>query len=113
MNIGQRIKNRRKELSVSADELARRLGKDRSTIYRYENGDIEKLPIDMLDPIAEALSTTPEYLMGWDGEEKEKPVEGDGLAEEKRELIEFVKTLSDSDVHELLQIARIISARPR
>ncbi len=36
MTIGQRMKQRRKELKMSADELGNRLGKDRSTIYRYE-----------------------------------------------------------------------------
>jgi transcriptional regulator with XRE-family HTH domain len=66
MSVGKIIKKRRKELKMSADELGIKLGKDRSTIYRYENGDIEKLPIDILKPIAEALLTTPEYLMGWE-----------------------------------------------
>ena len=66
MNIGQRIKGRRKELKMSADELADKIGKDRSTIYRYEKGDIENLPLDILKPIASALSTTPQYLMGWE-----------------------------------------------
>lgn len=68
MSVGKRISQRRKELGISADALGKKLGKDRSTIFRYENGDIEKLPIDILRPIAEALLTTPEYLMGWDEE---------------------------------------------
>lgn len=63
MTIGKQIKKRRKELKMSADELARRLGKDRSTIYRYENGNIENIPIDMLFPITDALDTTPQELL--------------------------------------------------
>jgi transcriptional regulator with XRE-family HTH domain len=55
---------------MSADELGQRLGKDRSTIYRYEKGDIENLPLDILEPIAEALETTPQYLMGWNEVQK-------------------------------------------
>lgn len=70
MKIGLRIKERRKELKMSADELAKRLGKDRSTIYRYEKGDIENLPLDILEPIAEALETNPASLMGWQIEKK-------------------------------------------
>lgn len=66
MTIGQRIKAKRKELRLSADELGAKLGKDRSTIYRYEKGDIENLPLDILEPIAEALHTTPQFLMGWE-----------------------------------------------
>ena len=60
---------------MSADELGKRLGKDRSTIYRYEKGDIENLPLDVLEPIADALETTPAFLMGWEKKVEEKPVE--------------------------------------
>lgn len=66
MNVGERIRERRKELNVSVDELAKRLNKNRTTVYRYEKGDIENLPIIILDPLAKALDTTPAYLMGWD-----------------------------------------------
>lgn len=55
---------------MSADDLGKRLGKDRSTIYRYEKGEIENLPLDILEPIAKALGTTPQYLMGWEEVQK-------------------------------------------
>lgn len=66
MNIGSRIKHRRMELKMSADALARKIGKDRSTIYRYESGSITKLSAEMLEPLADALETTPAYLIGLD-----------------------------------------------
>lgn len=69
MLIGQKIRELRKELNISADELACKLGKNRATIYRYEKGDIENLPLDVIGPLAETLGTTPEYLLGWDREE--------------------------------------------
>ena len=65
MSVGERIKERRNELGMSVDELAVRLNKNRATVYRYEKGDIENLPIDILEPLAKALDTTPQYLMGW------------------------------------------------
>ena len=65
MRIGERIKKRRLELGYTADALAKLLNKNRATIYRYENGDIENMPIDVLEPLAKALNTTPAYLMGW------------------------------------------------
>lgn len=77
MTIGDRIKTRRKYLRMSADELGRRLGKDRSTIYRYEKGDIENLPLDILEPIAVALDTTPQYLMGWEEVQKNNDILSD------------------------------------
>lgn len=66
MDVGKRIKERRIELNMSVDELAKRLDKNRTTVYRYEKGDIENLPMDILGPLAKALNTTPAYLMGWD-----------------------------------------------
>lgn len=66
MNVGMRIQIKREELGLTVDQLAEALGKNRSTIYRYENGGIEKLPTTVLEPLAKALQTTPSYLMGWD-----------------------------------------------
>ena len=66
MTTGQRMKTRRKVIGLSAERLAEILGVSPATIYRYENGDIEKVPGDRLAPIANALGTTPAYLMGWE-----------------------------------------------
>lgn len=65
MNTGDRIKQRRLELGLTADDLAQKIGKSRATIYRYENGDIENMPTPILEPLAKALDTTPADLMGW------------------------------------------------
>lgn len=65
MNIGQKIKARRLALGLSADELGQLIGKNRATIYRYENNDIENLPTTALEPLAKALGVSPSYLMGW------------------------------------------------
>lgn len=68
MQIGERIKRRREELGLSADQVADRIGKNRATVYRYESNDIKNFPIEILIPLAEVLRTTPAYLMGWDGD---------------------------------------------
>lgn len=65
MLIGQRIKHIRIQQGMTIDDLALKLGKNKTTIYRYENGDIENLPLGILDSLAEALNTAPAYLMGW------------------------------------------------
>ena len=65
MTVGERIKQRRLQLGKSADDLAEILGKNRATVYRYESNEIENLPAKVLAPLAEALETTPAYLMGW------------------------------------------------
>ena len=43
--------------------MAKRIGKDRATIYRYEKGEIENLPVTILEPIAAALNVDPASLL--------------------------------------------------
>lgn len=91
MTVGDRIKIRRKELGLSADELAKKLGKNRATIYRYESNDIENLPVGILEPLAKALQTTPSHLMGWDDEVQKQiewlqSSEGDAVFEKSANL---------------------------
>lgn len=63
---GDRIRERRKQLGISADALANYLGMSRTTIFRYENGDIEKVPANLLSGISKFLNTSEKYLMGWE-----------------------------------------------
>lgn len=64
--IGKRIKARREELSMSQDELARKIGySSRSSIGKIETDD-RNLTQAKLKMIADALETSPEYIMGWE-----------------------------------------------
>ena len=67
--IGERIKQARLALGYSAEQVAAFLHVSPATIYRYENGDISKLPSKHIKPLAEFLCVSPEYLMGWTEEE--------------------------------------------
>ena len=63
--IGDRIKDARLRLGYSAEQVAAFLGVSPATVYRYENGDISKLPSKFIKPLADYLCVTPSYLMGW------------------------------------------------
>lgn len=64
--IGSRIRKRREQLDLSQDELAKRLGfKSRSSINKIEL-DERNLTQSRIKAIADALETTPSYIMGWD-----------------------------------------------
>lgn len=65
MTIGERIKNRREDLGMTQDELAKKCGyKSRSSINKIELS--RELPLRKVSLMAEALNTTPGYLMGWE-----------------------------------------------
>ena len=68
MTIGERIAARRKELGLSQEELAKRLGnKSRASVCTVEKGK-EDLTTSRLLAYARALDCTSEYLMGWEGD---------------------------------------------
>ena len=115
MNIGMRIKQRRKELKMSADELGKRLGKDRSTIYRYEKGDIENLPLDILEPIAEVLKTTPQYLMGWENVQKKNDALSDIVIRMRTDsnFFSIIEGLNRLTPIQLESIKRVVDAFPK
>lgn len=63
-DVGTRIRDRRKELDMSADHLAERIGLTRSTVFRYENGDIRNIKLPVIDAMAQVLKVNPLWLIG-------------------------------------------------
>ena len=68
--VGHRIKERRNDLGISMPELGRRVGVNKSTIQRYETDGVDPKRTMVINGLAEALLTTPEWLTGM-SEEKE------------------------------------------
>lgn len=107
MTRGERIKQLRKALGLSAEELGTLIGKTRATIYRYENGEIEDMPITILEPLAKALNTTPAFLMGWDEPTYyHKLGKTEALDNYKADGIAGTEVLNDSDEIKILDIFR-------
>lgn len=69
--VGQNILKRRKELKMTQEDLAKKLGyKSISAIAKIENG-MNGLNQSKLARIAEILETSPSALMGWTRTEAE------------------------------------------
>ena len=66
MSIGQRIRNRRIELGLSQSELGERLGGISKAAVSAAELDKKDMTTDRIRRYAEALETTPAYLMGWE-----------------------------------------------
>ncbi len=64
MTIGERIKEIRTKREISVENIAKELGVSKTTIYRYENSSIEKIPLQIFDRICEILNVTPAELIG-------------------------------------------------
>ena len=104
MNIGEKIKLRRKELRWSQRDLAEKMGYNHSTITRIETGKID-IPQSRIVQFAEVLHTDIAYLMDW---EEEKPVQEDELSENIKKLVDFAKSVPDDKVELVLKLMRTI-----
>ena len=72
IEIGLRIRKLRKDLGMTQDELAIAVGyKSRSSINKIENGERDITKNQIIE-MANALHTTPEYLIGWTDEPTRK-----------------------------------------
>ena len=75
MELHERIRNRRIELGLSQDDLAKKIGyKSRSTINKIEMGKND-IPQSKVSAFAKALDTTPSYLLGIEESSKSKHLE--------------------------------------
>lgn len=97
MTVGERMKARRKSLGISADKVAEALGVSRSTIFRYEKGNIDKVPAEQLEPIAKVLETTVGYLMGWLDEPGFCKAGDMELSSTEKELVELYRRADEAD----------------
>ncbi len=118
--IGSRIRDRRIELGLSADDLALKLGKNRATIYRYEGDEIENFPVSVIGPLAQVLDVSPAYLMGWSSEKnsfdsvsekREEPASPEESERIKEFARVFGKLTADEQALIIAQIKGILSSR--
>ena len=88
--VGTRIAQKRKERGLSVQDLANQIGVAKTTIYRYENGAIEKMPVERLIKIARVLGTSPQYLMFG-------LVEGEGAENDRQECFSVPRKLTPQE----------------
>ena len=105
--VGDNILQKRKELGMTQEELAKRLGyKSKSTINKIEMG-INDVPQSKIVRFAEILCTTPAYLMGWK-EENEKGNSPDvfELTEGEMMLLELFRQIPEDAQKMYLEVLR-------
>ena len=64
MTMGERIKQLRHARGFSQEELGARVGVQKAAIHKYENGLVVNLKQATIGKLAQALGTTPGYLLG-------------------------------------------------
>lgn len=64
MEFGDIIRTLRIEKGLTLDEVAKKIGVSNATVSRWETGEIKNIGRDKIGPLADALGTSTEYLLG-------------------------------------------------
>ncbi len=65
-NMAQKIKQLRTAKGMTLEDVANIVGVGKSTVRKWETGMIANMKRDKIASLANALNTTPAYLMGWE-----------------------------------------------
>lgn len=113
--LGQRIKRRRESLGMTQESLAFAVGyKSRTSINKIELGKTDIVQSTVID-IANALGTTPAYLMGWEVDPDKLPIQQECiesnlvLDQQEQKLVTTYRALNDEGQTKLLDYADDLS----
>lgn len=133
MELGEKIRNIRKSKNMTLEQLGEKVGVGKSTVRKWENGMISNMRQDKIAKLADALGTTPSFLMGWKEPDPTKRIKRNTPAEElakefdvdvdrldtilnlakrwKEEIGEY--DLNESETQDLLDYAKFIISKRR
>lgn len=117
--MATKIKELRKLHGLTLEDVAKVVGVGKSTVRKWETGMIANMRRDKIAALAEALHTTPAYLMGWEEPQEETRAETyqriikeeaavqwyNSLNEEQKRLINLLAYLPSDKVDSLLNFA--------
>ena len=61
--MGKRIRQAREKMLLSQEDLGRPLGLNKSTIQRYESGEVQRIKIPILENLAKILNVNPNWII--------------------------------------------------
>lgn len=105
MTVGERIKQRRIELGLSQEDLAKRMGySGKSSVCKAETSD-DNITTSKVRKFANALNCTESFLMGW---EEEKISISSYFRFRNAELLSLIRNRPDIEeaVYELLRLPK-------
>lgn len=115
MTIGERIKQRRLELGITQEELAKKAGyKSRSSVNKIELS--RDLPLPKVKTVAKILECSPSYLLGWEDnnniiESAETDVKLSNMDNRMKEYALKMNKLSHSEQELIMQMIDKLSEK--
>ena len=110
MEMGEKIYNLRTKKGLTLEELGNMVGVGKSTVRKWEKGMIANMRRDKISKLANALNTTPAYLMGWSENPPDDPVDVP-KNDDVRLLIRGLNKLSPEQLEQATNMMKIMFAK--
>lgn len=120
MKVNEMIEHRRKELGLTMEEVANKVGVSKSTVKKWESGYIKNMRRDKMALLAEALQISPMDLLDDTSDDSQgyySDPDVAALAEElrtdpnRRILFDATKDLSKDDIDIVLNLINGLKAK--
>lgn len=111
MEMKDKIKRLREELGLTLEEVGNIVGVGKSTVRKWETGDIANMRRDKIAKLAVALHTTPAYLLGYEEVEKTAGPKVEGLSPKENELLALYRGVNPDGQRYILQQAEFANSR--
>lgn len=105
--FARRLRERRKFLGMSQDDLSEATGATQAAISRYEAGDTSPTA-DAVIELARVLKTSTDWLLGLSNEIERGSQGADGLTSVERDILLIVRSRLPEQQAQLLDILRSI-----
>ena len=104
IEIGKRIKQAREKCNKSQEELGKLLGLNKSTIQRYESGQVQRIKLPILENMSVILNVNPSWL-AMKSDDPRCVSNNTILSEDEIRLLEIYRNFNDEGKEKLLDTA--------
>jgi len=101
MTVGEKLRELRLARHMTLEEVGKKVGVGKSTVRKWETGDIASMKEEKVKLLAAALGTTPMYLMGLEEE-------AETISPARQALLDAVDDMDEEQLKKLLQIIEAV-----
>ena len=103
-SMADKIKQLRISQNMTLEDVAQKVGVGKSTVRKWETGMIANMRRDKIAVLAEALNTTPAYLMGWEDDVSLATEQSDA----DRQFYQLLSTMTEEEKLWLLNVIKSV-----
>lgn len=109
LEISRKIKDLRSARNMTLEQVAKIVGVGKSTVRKWETGTIANMKRDKIAKLAQALGTSPLYLMGWSADEEAETAiaKQKGLSDDEIAVLDLFRKVPEDKRKMVIQMIQV------